>query len=88
MGLWIERALAEPGVLLLRLNPQIHRDPADQLLVSTARVFDCPLMTEDSKFKAATAPSRHSHPPIRNLRLVENIYTMVHSVILESYLEI
>ena len=47
-------------MLLLHLYPQIvvesaqlpqsfQRDPADQLLVATARVFDCPLMTEDSK---------------------------------------
>jgi PIN domain nuclease of toxin-antitoxin system len=60
VGLWIERALAEPGVFLLHLDPQIvvestrlpqpfHRDPADQLLVATARVFDCPFLTEDSK---------------------------------------
>ena len=45
---------------LLHLNPQIvvestqlpqpfHRDPADQLLVATARVLQCPIMTEDSK---------------------------------------
>jgi PIN domain nuclease of toxin-antitoxin system len=58
--LWIERALAEPDVLLLPLNPRIvvestqlpgafHRDPADQLLVATARVDDCSLMTEDEK---------------------------------------
>ena len=60
VGLWIESALVEPGVLLLNLDPRIvvestqlqepfHRDPADQLLVATARVFDCPFMTEDSK---------------------------------------
>jgi PIN domain nuclease of toxin-antitoxin system len=60
VGLWIESALAEPGVSLLHLNPPIivestqlpppfHRDPADQLLVATARVFQCPILTEDSK---------------------------------------
>jgi len=60
VGIWIESALAEPGVFLLHLDPQIvvestqlpqpfHRDPADQLLVATARVCDCPLLTEDSK---------------------------------------
>lgn len=63
VGLWIASALVEPGVLLLHLSPQIavestqlpqpfHRDPADQLLVATARVFQCPLMTEDSKIAA------------------------------------
>jgi len=60
VGPWIEGALAEPGVFLLHLYPQIvvestqlpqpfHRDPADQLLVATARVFECPLLTEDGK---------------------------------------
>jgi PIN domain nuclease of toxin-antitoxin system len=63
VGLWIESALAEPGVFLVPLHPQIvvestqlpqpfHRDPADQLLVATARVLQCPIMTEDSKIAA------------------------------------
>jgi PIN domain nuclease of toxin-antitoxin system len=63
VGLWIESALAEPGLSLLHLHPQIvvestqlpqpfHRDPADQLLVATARAFQCPIMTEDSKIAA------------------------------------
>jgi PIN domain nuclease of toxin-antitoxin system len=60
VALWIEDGLAEPGVELLPLSPRIvvestqlpepfHRDPADQLLVATARVLACPLITEDSK---------------------------------------
>jgi PIN domain nuclease of toxin-antitoxin system len=63
VGLWIESALAQPGVLLLDLNPRIvvestqlpqpfHRDPADQLIVATARVFQSPLMTQDSNIAA------------------------------------
>ena len=63
VGLWIESALAEPGVSLLPLHPRIvvestqlpqpfHRDPADQLLVATARIFQCSIMTEDSKITA------------------------------------
>ena len=63
VGLWIETALAEPGVALVHLDPQIvvestqlpqpfHRDPADQLLVATARVIQCPVMTEDGKIAA------------------------------------
>jgi PIN domain nuclease of toxin-antitoxin system len=63
VGLWMESALAEPGISLLHLHPQIavessrlpqpfHRDPVDQLLVATARVFQCPIMTEDSKIVA------------------------------------
>jgi PIN domain nuclease of toxin-antitoxin system len=49
--------------VLLHLNPQIvvestqllqpfHRDPADQMLVATARVLQCSIMTEDSKIEA------------------------------------
>jgi PIN domain nuclease of toxin-antitoxin system len=44
----------------LPLSPQVaveatdlpgdfHRDPADQIIVATARVHDCPLMTLDKK---------------------------------------
>jgi PIN domain nuclease of toxin-antitoxin system len=63
VGLWMENALAELGVSLLHLHPRIvvestqlpqpfHRDPADQLLVATARVLQCPIMTEDGKIAA------------------------------------
>jgi PIN domain nuclease of toxin-antitoxin system len=63
VGAWIESALAGPGVSLLPLNPRIvvestqlpqpfQRDPADQLLVATARVLQCPIMTEDGKIEA------------------------------------
>jgi PIN domain nuclease of toxin-antitoxin system len=62
VGIWLESALAAPGVTLLQLNPQIvvestqlphpfHRDPADQLLVATARILRCPIMTEDGKIE-------------------------------------
>ena len=57
---WIDLALAHPGILLLDLTPRIvvestqlpgsfHRDPADQILVATARVHDCPLLTADGR---------------------------------------
>jgi PIN domain nuclease of toxin-antitoxin system len=60
---WIEDGLAQPGVELLPLSPRIvvestqlpepfHRDPADQLLVATARVLECALMTEDAKLES------------------------------------
>jgi PIN domain nuclease of toxin-antitoxin system len=62
VGPWVEVALAEPSVSLLHLHPQIavestqlpppfHRDPADQLLVATARIFQCCIMTEDSRLR-------------------------------------
>ena len=57
---WMEQALAYPGVQLLELTPRIaiestklpdsfHRDPADQIIVATARVYDIPLLTVDSR---------------------------------------
>ncbi|NOU22755.1 MAG: type II toxin-antitoxin system VapC family toxin [Methyloglobulus sp.] len=59
---WFTQALAYPNIQLLNLTPQIaiestqlpqpfHRDPADQLIVATARVYDCPLMTLDGKMR-------------------------------------
>lgn len=52
------RALAFPGVRLLSLTPEIalasnrlprrfHRDPADQIIVAAARIFDRELVTAD-----------------------------------------
>jgi PIN domain nuclease of toxin-antitoxin system len=57
---WIEQALAYPGVQLIGLTPRIvvestrlpgefHRDPADQLLVATARVHGILMATVDRK---------------------------------------
>jgi PIN domain nuclease of toxin-antitoxin system len=57
---WIAAALAYPGVTLLPLTPEIaveacslpgviHKDPADQILIATARVWKCPLMSQDRK---------------------------------------
>lgn len=57
---WLEQALAYPGCRLLELTPRVavesttlpgefHRDPADQIIVATARVWACPLLTADRK---------------------------------------
>lgn len=57
---WLAQAIAYPGIQLLPLSSQIavestrlpgkfHKDPADQIIVATARVYDCPLLTYDSK---------------------------------------
>ena len=57
---WIRMALNYPGVRLLELSPRIcvesaqlpagfHRDPADQIIVATARVLNAKLLTLDSK---------------------------------------
>ena len=60
---WLDLALAYPGVTLLDLTPRIvvesttlpgafHRDPADQLIVATARVYGCALVSLDGKILA------------------------------------
>jgi PIN domain nuclease of toxin-antitoxin system len=57
---WFEQALSYPGIRILELTPEIaiastrlpgefHRDPADQIIVATARVHDCPLITSDER---------------------------------------
>lgn len=57
---WLDQALNYPGMRLLELTPQIvvestrlpgafHRDPADQIIVATARVHDCSLVTLDAR---------------------------------------
>ena len=57
---WFEQALAYPGIQLLPLTPKIaiestrlpgefHPDPADQIMVATARAYSCKLMTSDEK---------------------------------------
>jgi PIN domain nuclease of toxin-antitoxin system len=57
---WFEQALSYPGIQVLPLTPEIaiestrlpgefHRDPADQIIVATARRYDCPLVTSDDK---------------------------------------
>ncbi len=60
---WLDLALNYPGLRLLPLTPAIamestllpgifHRDPADQIIVATARIHDCPLVTQDAKILA------------------------------------
>jgi PIN domain nuclease of toxin-antitoxin system len=60
---WIQQALSYPGIRLLDLSPRVcaesarlpgtfHRDPADQIIVATARVFDAPLVTADARILA------------------------------------
>ena len=55
---WMEQVVAYPGLEVLPLTPQIaiastqlpvpfHRDPADQIIVATAREYDAPLLTVD-----------------------------------------
>ncbi|MFQ6093607.1 MAG: type II toxin-antitoxin system VapC family toxin [bacterium] len=57
---WMEGAIALPDVRLLELTPGIavvstklpgdlHSDPADQIIVATARVYDLELLTVDER---------------------------------------
>lgn len=57
---WLYEALSYPGIRLIELTPEIaiestklpgefHRDPADQIIVATARLYSSPLITSDSK---------------------------------------
>jgi len=56
---WLNKALAYQNVQLIDLSLPIiiqstqlvnfHKDPADQLIVATAKVYNCPLLTADQK---------------------------------------
>jgi PIN domain nuclease of toxin-antitoxin system len=57
---WLRLALDYPGIRLIELSPEIavgstqlpggfHRDPADQIIVATARANRCQLVTSDEK---------------------------------------
>jgi PIN domain nuclease of toxin-antitoxin system len=57
---WFDQALAYPGIELIEITPKIaiestrlpgefHRDPADQIIVATARVMKCKLVTSDER---------------------------------------
>jgi PIN domain nuclease of toxin-antitoxin system len=63
VGRWISRALALPGVALapleapisvdsVRLPGDFHADPADRMIVATARFHQVPLMTADQAILA------------------------------------
>ena len=57
---WMAQAVTCPGIQLLELTPRLaiestrlpgnfHRDPADQLIVATSRVYAMPLLTMDGR---------------------------------------
>ncbi len=58
---WFKSALGYPGIKLLALTPDVaiestrlpgkfHRDPADQIIVATARLYDCPLVNPTRRY--------------------------------------
>lgn len=57
---WFASASLYPGIQILPLTPEVaihstqlpgtfHRDPADQIIVATARLHNCPLITSGTK---------------------------------------
>jgi len=57
---WVEQALRKPGIAVAPLTPEIaiesvhlpgemHGDPADRMLVATARVLGATLVTKDAR---------------------------------------
>jgi PIN domain nuclease of toxin-antitoxin system len=57
---WLERAIADTGITVFPLSPQLaigscslpgefHKDPADRLITATARVYGLTLVTKDAK---------------------------------------
>ena len=76
-GLWIELALGRSGVTLLALTPAIavdsvrlpapfHADPADRIIVATARNFGAPLLTAD---RAILDYGRTGHVSVQDARM-------------------
>jgi PIN domain nuclease of toxin-antitoxin system len=60
---WFNIALTQQGVILISITPAIaidaanlpgsfHKDPADRIIVATARAYDCPLVTADREILA------------------------------------
>jgi PIN domain nuclease of toxin-antitoxin system len=69
---WLEKALDFHNIIALPLDLNIivdsttlpgnfHKDPADQMIVSTSRIIDIELMTEDEKIL--------SYPHVKLIRL-------------------
>ena len=57
---WLSRAIDEAGIIVIELSPEIatdscslpgefHKDPADRIIVATARVHNLTLLTKDQK---------------------------------------
>ena len=60
---WFSIALAEEGIILIPITTAVamesyslpgefHKDPADRIIVATARIYDCSLITNDSNILA------------------------------------
>jgi len=47
----IQQYDADLMIELLRVAPKLHKDPADQIIVATARQLDATLMTDDDRIR-------------------------------------
>ncbi len=67
---WLREALDMPGLALVPLSPEIawqstrlpppfHDDPADQIIVATARATNAAIITKDQLIR--------SYPPVRSV---------------------
>ena len=77
VGAWMSTALAYPGVQLIPLSPAIavastmlpgafHRDPADQIIVASARTLGVPILTRDHKIVRYPHVEKHMLSTGRN----------------------
>ncbi|MEM7534048.1 MAG: type II toxin-antitoxin system VapC family toxin [Chloroflexota bacterium] len=59
---WLRIAIEDANIQVLPLSPEIalescnlpgefHKDPADQIIVATARIYNVPLVTKDGKIR-------------------------------------
>jgi PIN domain nuclease of toxin-antitoxin system len=82
VGDWVDQALKYPGVKLLSLTPQIavestmlpgdfHKDPADQIIVATARIHQCAVLTADAKILAYPHVQHAVSSPTRFDRILD-----------------
>ena len=61
--IWVDQALKLPKIQLIPLSPTIalkstrlegefHGDPADRIIVATAREYGCPILSKDKRIRA------------------------------------
>lgn len=59
---WLSRAIDATGIQVFPLSPEVavescrlpghfHKDPADRIIVATARIHNLPLLTKDGKIR-------------------------------------
>lgn len=72
VAVWTRQALSKPGINLVGFTPEIaidsvylpepvHKDPADRILLATARVEHLTLVTRDEKMLEFAARTHLAH---------------------------